>query len=293
MPTTRTWTGAVDHDAANPGNWSPNGTPQRGDTLTDAMSASMLDITGDALRGDTLTASAGATFNLSHRGMLNLESHFGFPPSASQTVNVDGIGTLNVTAPFAPMGGSLQVNLSDHASLYGTFNLETFVNATVSGHGASYHNNGTDILRGASFIADTAVVGSGTFVVTDGPTRYGPRAGSLEFKGSVSSGQHVDVSGMAAGPNGVVSELRIDLPAQFHGSVVLHDYSLADLVGLPKADSWTYRNDLLSISAGGHVIDQLRVSDAATYSGSFGLAVSKTEAGDVIVKPSTDLHGSL
>jgi hypothetical protein len=62
---------------------------------------------------------------------------------------------------------------------------------------------------------------------------------------------------------------------------------------LAQADSWSYKNDLLSIkTACGKVIDRLHVvSDA---SGSVhGLSVSKTAAGDLLVSPGADFHGSL
>lgn len=52
----------------------------------------------------------------------------------------------------------------------------------------------------------------------------------------------------------------------FLGTVDLHDFSLADLVGLAHAHSWSYQNDMLSIkNLSGKVIDRLHiVSDAAT-----------------------------
>jgi hypothetical protein len=77
--------------------------------------------------------------------------------------------------------------------------------------------------------------------------------------------------------------------------VDLHAVSLADLVGLANADSWSYRHDILSISnAYGQAIDKLRVvSDAMPASGINGLSVSKNAAGDVLVSPGSDFHGSL
>ena len=90
--------------------------------------------------------------------------------------------------------------------------------------------------------------------------------------------------------------VKIDDPRQFHGTVDLHnDLSFADLVGLAQADSWSYKNDLLSIkTACGEVIDRLHVvSDASSTGSVHGLSVSKNAAGDVLVSPGTDFHGSL
>jgi hypothetical protein len=76
--------------------------------------------------------------------------------------------------------------------------------------------------------------------------------------------------------------------------VDLHDRSLVDLVDLAKADSWSYRNDILAIkNACGRVIDRVHVvSDASSTGTIHGLSVSMSGAGDVLVRPGTDFRGS-
>ena len=90
--------------------------------------------------------------------------------------------------------------------------------------GAKYHSSGTDT------VSDTDVVGAGEFVV--GPGFY---PSGLRFGGYVSAGQSVDIGGLIQFPSVSVPRLEIDLPTQFHGTFDLHDFSLADLVGLARA----------------------------------------------------------
>lgn len=106
----------------------------------------------------------------------------------------------------------------------------------------------------------------------------------LEFGGFVSGDETVDIFG---------SSVVIDEPKEFHGTVDLHDSSLADLVGLAQADSWSYANDLLTMTNhGGHVVDTLHViSDATNPGGIHGLEVSKV-GHDLHIIPGTDFSGS-
>lgn len=80
--TTRTWTGEVSNDASNGDNWSPAGAPQPGDTLTDMLNGSTIDIKGNTLSGAPLTvlspkAGVSATLNLTD-AQVNLTEQ---PPS--------------------------------------------------------------------------------------------------------------------------------------------------------------------------------------------------------------------
>jgi hypothetical protein len=211
--------------------------------------------------------------------------------SADAVVNVTGDATLNVGVPTAFIGDTLTINLADHANLFGSVGVGIHDGLRISGsEGARFHNHATSGVGGANLVIDTDVVGSGTFDVASGFFR-GPLGAGLEFGGFVSAGQTVNVSGALGG----AAQLKIDHPTQFHGTVDLHtDFSsFADLVGLAQADSWSYKNDLLSIkTACSKVIDRLHVvSDA---SGSVhGLLVSKTAAGDLLISPGTDFYGSL
>ena len=121
------------------------------------------------------------------------------------------------------------------------------------------------------------VVGSGSFSVTNTGMRgtVAPVLNSIarmEFAGSVGAKQIVADSAL----------LVLDKPNQFAGHVLLSvrdGGTLAnplfpaeiDLIGLANADSYTYKNDMLSIYSGKSVIDRLRLTDATPN----GLVVEK------------------
>jgi hypothetical protein len=285
----RTWVGGGNNEANNPNDWSPTGAPQTGDTLSDPVNGSTINVTGNALRGDAFSIpvlTQGVTFDLTHYGQLNLNSSIG----SGTVANVSGVAKIDVTTTFAPVPETLRVNLAGYSLLFGTFDLGTSTYATVVG--GEYWDSGTTALKGGNLVLDTSVVGSGTFDLTTGTSRYGPIPSTLEFGGYVSRGQTVNVTG-ASLPVNRLSSVQIDQPTQFHGTVDLHDFSFAQLDGLAQADSWTYTNDLLSIdNSHGRVIDTLHIVSAASGS-PHGLSVSMNSAGDVIVNPGTSFHGTV
>jgi len=307
--TNRTWVGGDNNQASNPSDWSPKGAPQPGDILT--MSAGTMNINDNDLHGDQLTiagflaVTAPVTLNLSHVANATVVvSNFGNPV----TVNVTGLDSLSLSDSRGfGFGGRapVTVNMAEHSVLFGTFNMgddETLFTGdeslTISGSKqTTYINNGLDKLIGSVAKIDPNVVGTGEFVVKSLGDSRSASTGSLEFGGFVSGGQTIELTGAFAGPfrEEFDGKLKVDDPRQFHGTIVLHDLSLADLVGLAQADTWSYSNDLLTIRAArGGVIDTLRVvSDAPTSGSVHGLTVSKTGAGDVLISPGTDFHGAI
>jgi hypothetical protein len=294
--TDRTWTGAVSNNANDPRNWSPAGAPQPGDTLIAGQGtrAFSMNIVGNALAGDALEIRNGLTFgantfDLSHHARANLD--FADSYGSHNVVNVSGRDTLDTTLGVS---NYLTVSMAANTDLFGAFNATRYSQLSIADAGnGRYHNNGTDTFSGATVTIGTDVVGSGMFFVS-----YGPDAstGSLEFGGSVSRGQTVDLTGGANFGYPVrTSTLTVDDPSRFHATVDLHDASLADLVGLAQADSWSYKNDLLTLrNASGQVIDRFHIiSDASSTGGVNGLSVSKDAAGDLLVIPGTDFKGSL
>jgi hypothetical protein len=299
--TDRTWTGAVSNSASDPGNWSPAGVPEFGDTLIARQTSPTgpgitMDITGDALAGDTLSLQSVQnthpnTFNLSHNAELNLDmfnTAVGVSFDSTEVVNVSGRDTLN--ADLSTLN-DVSINLAANANLFGSFSGDRLTLDMSSAGNTRYHNDGIDSFSAGSTVdIQPDVVGSGTFSLYSALT-YKPT--SIEFGGSVSRGQTVDLHGVS---QPITANLTVDDPGQFHATVDLHDFSLADFVGLAEADSWSYKNDLLTLRNGcGQVIDRFHiVSDAPITSGGVdGLSVSKTAGGDVLVSPGTDFKGSL
>jgi hypothetical protein len=300
--TDRAWTGDINFDAGNAGNWSPNGTPEPGDRLTVSIPGSTIDITHNVLQGDQLSFLTDATINLSRHAEVSLAVR---PPGRLINVvaNVAGRDSIDATIGGASIGappGRLTVNLATHANLSGNFNADAGAALTISGgENARYHYDATDTFHGASAVVDADVVGSGTFLAGIGFIGNSRIPSRLEFGGFVSEGQTVRLSGAPSifAPFGSpsISTLVVDNSKQFHGTIDLGDFSLADLGGLVQADSWCYSNDMLSIrSSCGKVLDTLRViSDASSTGDVHGLSVSKTATGDILVSPGSEFHGLL
>jgi hypothetical protein len=245
------------------------------------------------------------TLNLSHHAQVTLEKSSSGITASTVVVNAEGNDSLDVTAAtvFNNPGNALAltVNLANNARLLGSFEMK-FGTLTITGSDhARYVNNGSDSFDATHAVIGTDVTGSGTFEVSVVRVSVGGAIpGFLEFGESVSKGQTVDVTGLRFSPEpgvftSIMSTVQLDEPKEFRGTVDLHDVSVADLVGLAKADSWSYKNDMLSIFNGyDRLIDKLHViSDAPSTGNVHGLSVSKSLAGDVLVKPGTDFQGLL
>ncbi len=309
----KTWVGTAGNDAGNPANWSPAGAPQPGDTLL-LPAGSTIDIRGNDLRGAPLvlatpysptgSLAASATLNLSQQADVTLENGAATIGAASATVNVAGcdtldlISTIQTSPPYgAPL--SVTVNLASDASLNGSFDLGYGSSLTVTGDPhARFINSGTDTLSGATASIETGVYGSGSFKLGgEGVNPTSVAGGHLTFTSFVSQGQVIDVTGVMAALIVRTSEVDIANSHDFHGTLDLHDFSLASLAGLAGADAWSFKNDMLTIFDGcGQIADRVHVisdADATPTGGVHGLSVSLNNDGQVLVSPGADFHGSL
>jgi hypothetical protein len=294
--TTRTWIGGGDNQASNPNDWIDSnglsGAPQPGDTLTDQLSDSTMNITDNALAGNGLSIVGfpgppvtGVTLNLSDHAQASLSLAF-----ASVVANVDGQVNLQANLAGVPASSSLRINMAPNTNLFSTnISIGSASGITIkddSGTGR-FHNDGS-FVSSSSAVIDTAVVGVGTIIA--GVTRFS--GGRLEFGGSVSDGQTVQVGDSLFVSR--FSTVQLDDPRSFHGTIEMTSFrgtTTADLVGLPEANSWIYSDGLLTIrGTGGNVIDTLHVVNAPGSSFP-GLAVSMA-GNDVIVHPGTDFSGS-
>jgi hypothetical protein len=142
------------------------------------------------------------------------------------------------------------INIAHGQTLRGAFETDAGDTVTINGPGkfapTAFIDNST-----ATINAD--VVGVGSFVTGIGT--------KLTFGGSVGNHNSVFLA--------LNSTITIEKPTEFKGSIGFAQSiepregpfgEYVDLVGLSKAESYTIKNDLLSIRAGnGHVIDQVHL----------------------------------
>jgi hypothetical protein len=203
---------------------------------------------------------AGITVN-AQNSAVHIAPYYG-----SIKVNLSGVDTISAV-PGTDSPGSGHFHLNAGALAIGTIASKTSIDGDPGSH---WMNNGTSTLAGIANKIGVDVIGSGTIAIT-GKTRGHPLAPdaltfprNLEFMHSVGSGQSVMNGGM----------VQIDDPAAFHGSVTMtSDTSAIDLIGLADADSYSYRNDMLTFWHGDTPIDVLRVHEQAQ--GLYGLLVQK------------------
>ena len=262
------------NNASDADNWSPTGVPQPGDHLH--IENGTLNIRGNDLAGDILQADqpgdATNTLNLSHHAVVTLAVDRNPMPPVDvatlddTTVNVSGSDTLTLSLSDLDTA-HFRINLADHARLTGTVELAQGFSATsptavfAGGRGSLFINNGESYLAATRVTFDTDVTGTGSFNVfalIGGPAQ-------VEFSGSVSYGQTVEVSGVPefknAPPTPVISsKVLIDHPRTFHGAIALGMFGEVDLAGLHKAESYQLKDDILSIYRGNTVVESLRLT---------------------------------
>ncbi len=294
---TLTWRGGGNNNASNPNDWTPTGAPRPGDALqTDYPPQSYtMNIRGNDLAGDTfsmnnatLTAnlshqatmtafmwlSNAGTFNLSQNSTLDLSLMSGFHVGIN-TATVNIAGTDNFT--LHNNDSNVTVNLAAGARWNGTVELKeffgvTFGKTTVNGAaGSTFNNNGHSVVNNTeSMVLNTDVTGRGSFDVTNngpGNFAFGNALAKMEFVRSVEPNQSITASG----------QVQIDEPNRFKASITLKAPPTSsfgipsplpaeiDLMGLATADSYTYKNDMLSIYSGKSVIDRLHLTDQTLH----------------------------
>jgi hypothetical protein len=284
MAITRTWIGGGNNKASNPNDWSPTGVPQPGDTLQEMSGQTPLtmNVSGNDLAGDTLDInSAPLTMNMSDKAVadVNVPQYVG-----GETFNLEQQSTLNATLSESQqvvnISGSdnfstslsglamVSVNVASSSTWTGSLSLvDSTLTASGGANSVFIHDGSSEFFDYSSAVLDLPVLGKGSF--------------SLVFHGFLTFGSSVGVNQSVSIPGDVRSNVVIDHPKEFLGSITLGDGTITngesiDLMGLATADSYTFKNDMLSIFAGNSVIDKLRLTDATPY----GFAVEK-ETGSV------------
>ncbi len=247
--TARTWTGGkAGNQASAAANWSPNGAPQPGDTLT--IDHGAMKVTGHTLSGDVLTMRGNSQIDLTNTTGLSIQTFLASsgPWAGNVTVNTHGNNHVNVsTAPGRGFGGSVTIHnsgtLTGSIGGFGT-------NFTLSG-GKFYNVNSTAGLDGEHTIINADVLGTGVYHVNSYHAPGG--AGKLEFIQAVGSGQTVEMDGGLG-----YSTLQIDHPNQFKAAIDWRSpNSVIDLNGL-AADSYKAHDGVLDFYHGNRVVDTLR-----------------------------------
>jgi hypothetical protein len=160
-------------------------------------------------------------------------------------------------------------NMTVSVAINSMSEINARANATFVNNGASTLSYDSDIL------VSQDARGTGSFAVTQGP--------SLVFLAAVGPGLTVSVSNTTVFGSG---RLVIDNPNEFHGAVDLTYIPGAgagvpriDLLGLTRADSYSYHNDMLSIWSGKSVIETLRLATSTPY----GFTVQLTKGGVSVI----------
>jgi hypothetical protein len=259
----RIWLGGGMNFASSPGDWSPSGVPQIGDTLT--MTSGTMNVFGNDLAGDTLTVTGQDTVNLSNATATIIA--LPAPETGTETqspaplIDIAGDDTLRANVAAAT------IDIFPHSVWTGSLNAEFIGTGTgifteqlvvEGGRGSAFVNSSTsEVIQNIASI-DVNVLGIGAFDLA---------FGSLEFGKSVGAGQTVAVAA-----NGT---LHLDDPAQFAGTVSLQG-GFVDLANMAAADSYSYADGVLSIFAGDTVIDSLKLINATTAQ------VEVTKAGAIL-----------
>jgi|SRR5208283_3526726 len=253
--TTLTWIGGGNNKASNPNDWSPTGVPQPSDTLQIVGPGTYaMNVQGNDLRGDPLGISDNtgtvvhATVNLSHNAAVTAR----VMPEANATFNLSGVSHLDLSLFGQGAENSATVNLASNSVWIGSFHVGHSGPLSISGGAHSVFIN-----DGASGV-DSDILGARVAVPVLGKGSIGVNghASRLEFASSVGASQSVDVSGAPE-----TSVLTIDHPHEYHASTSIGYGAEIDLVGLAHADSYTFKNDMLAIYSGNHVIYGMRLQD--------------------------------
>src|ERR1035438_6199289 len=200
--TNRTWTGSVNSDWFNPGNWNPAGAPGSNDTVN--VSNGAINLTAPVIisgqfnwTGGTLS---GNSLNISSNGLLAIggtgAGALGKAPTNAGTVNWTGTVGINVYNNNAAYTGLIQ-NLAG-----GVWNIQSDQTMSYGYSGSYYFNNAGSVIKSVTTGTTTVSIPfyntgtvtnlSGTINFTVGGTIggafYAAAAKTIDFSGGSFSG---------------------------------------------------------------------------------------------------------
>ena len=241
QPVTLTWVGGGNNLASNPADWSPALKPQPGDSLV--MGSGTMNLSGNALKGDTLTLTPGAnvTINTIGNAALKLSTN---APGETININADPVGTLRLTAI---LGGT---------------------NLTASGGRIAFI--GTSTFGAFQTKLSDNLVGTGTVQLFGGNAS----GETMEINGSVGHGLNFVIGSGPIGDAGLV----IDQPASFHAAVTLQSEGYVSFTGL-QATSAELMDGILKLFNGETLVQATRFTDTANAANFGPLQVEQTSVG--------------
>ena len=215
-----------------------------GDTLQ--ISSGVINVQGDALRGDTLQlADASAVLNVAGG------AHF--------TLTGQGDATVNLAADSAWIDG---------------FNLAYNSTLIVNGgpHAVFINDTASTFSFGGGTTFNTDVAGTGSI--------SGTEAG-MYFGDSVGAGQTITDDAL----------IVVEKPYEYHAFTHLNAFAELDLVGLAGVDSYTLKNDLLSLYSGNRDIYNTRIT--TVQADGFPFAVGQTATGVTVFASYIDFNSTV
>lgn len=234
----------------------------------DTITISLLDSNGNATDANgTLVLNNGGqgpvTFNETSSGVYVLQDTSAFQlPTSTAPLNavLPDLQFIAASGDAAGTTTTLAVHLSD--TFPGHFADDSTTKITVGGTGGSTPAPTTPIPTVTPTAIPTTVPTAtatpnqtATSFVTNGPAGTGNNP-YIHENHNVPSGQ---VDSLTTGDG----QLTIDQPGKFLGAVDFTNGDI-DLNGLAKADSYSFKNDMLTIWSGGTAIDRLHMTADST-----------------------------
>jgi hypothetical protein len=241
QPVTLTWAGGGTNAGSNPADWSPALAPQAGDSLV--MGSGTMNLSGNALAGDTLTLA----------------------PAAAVTIDTAGTTALDL-ANYEP-GNTVAINADPSATL--TLNAD-LISANLTASGGTIAFIGTSTFAAFKTVLDDNLAGSGTVQLFGGNAT----GETMEVNGSVGGGLSFDIGAGAVGDAG----LRIDQPASFRAAVTLQSAGFVAFMGI-QATSGDLLNGMLTLYDGSTLVAAVRLADTANSVDYGGLQLQQTSFG--------------
>ncbi|HYZ64466.1 MAG TPA: hypothetical protein VE650_18605 [Acetobacteraceae bacterium] len=271
----QTWFGGVGR-FDNPANWSPPGPPAATDSLTiESGKVRVIGLTID--NPDILLGAPGNPPNLVlHDATLGAATHLRVQAAASETPQPEPHATLRIIGSAVEQGsievGSTATDVHQLLPAHLAVAMaggSTFTNAqgaiwfssdgstvdvTARGPDAVFVNDGQVEAFGGTVRMDVPVTGQGSFDILYNNDRVA--AGAVEFGREVGQGQTIELD---------AGLLRLDRPAQFHGTILGFDAEGTIALAQTEATALDYADGVLTVSDASGVAARLAIAgDYAT-----------------------------